>query len=322
MAVPNDGQRVASNWQLVVKDKPEDQIHTDYWLFNQMSEGNGFVGRSGGDYISSPIEYALNSTVQNYSDTDTFSTARVDVFDRYEYQWKETVGTIVMSALEEDRNSGEGQIFALMPAKLENLRNSIRQRKNSDMYGDGTGDGGKAPDGLGNLISTTPTTGTVGGINRANFSFWRNQQTAGTQSVSAFDTLRSAMRTIYNRCSNGVGGKHPSFGVTDQTSFEGYESLLVANERFTSKADGDGGFKNENLKFKGMMLAYDAACTAGNMYFANPEFLKIFYKTGSWMKAIPGVRPANQTVDIIPVRSMWNLIAVQPRRLGVVSAIS
>lgn len=318
----NDGQRIASNWNAVVKDKPEDQINQDYWLFNQMSEGDGFKGLSGGDTITGPIEYALNSTVQSYSDTDTFSTTRVDVFDRFEYDWKEYVGTIVMSDLEADRNAGEGQLFALMPAKLENLKNSIRSTLNTDMYLDGTGNSSKALTGLQALVSSTPTTGTVGAINRANFSFWRNQQTSGAQTASAFDNLRSTMRSIYNLCSNGVGGTHPSFGVTDRTVFEGYESLLIANERFTSKASGDGGFKNDVLTFKGMQLSYDNACTASAMYFLNPQFYKLIYKTGSWMKAKPAVTPANQTIDIIPIRTMANTVAVQPRRLGVVTAIS
>ena len=309
----------------MVKTKPEDQIHNDYWLFNQLSEGSGFVARSGGDTVTGPIEYALNSTFQSYSDTDTFSTTRVDVFDRFEDNWKETIITVVMSDLERDRNSGEGQKFALLPAKLENARNSIKSGKNTMFFGDGTGNSGKDSNGLQNLVSITPTTGTVEGINRANFSFWRNQQTSGAQTASAFDNLRASMRSIYNLCSNGVADQHPTFGVTTRTVFEGYESLLVANERFTDGAKtgvADAGFRNERLKFKGMMLAYDVACLAGALYMLNPAFLKLYYKTGAWMKARPGVEPANQTVEIIAIRSMFQLMAVQPRRLGVVSAIT
>ncbi len=323
MPDPLRGQRVTSNWEAVVKTKPEDQIHDDYWLFNQMSEGEGYLGLSGGDFITQPLEYALNPTVQSYSDTDTISTARADVFDRCEYDWKEYGGTVVMSELEKDRNAGVGEVFALLPAKLESLRKSIRRQINTDAYGDGTGNGGKALTGLANLVSSTPTTGTKGGINVATFSFFRNQQTSGAQTSSPFDNLRAAMRSIYNLSSNGVGEAHPTFGVTTRTAFEGYESILVANERFTDKdRPGDGAFKNEKLKFKGMMLAYDVACPSGLMYFLNPQFYKWVYKTGSWMKGRPAVQPANQTIDIFLVRTMMNTIAVQPRRLGVITAIS
>ena len=322
MADPNVGQRVAANWEAVVKTKPEDQINNDYWLFNQLSKGEGFKGLSGGDFITGPIEYVLNSTVASYSDLDTVSTNRVDVFDRFEYQWKEYAGTIVLSDLEADRNAGEGQVFDLLPAKLENLRSSFRSTLNTDMFGAGTANSSKVVTGLAALVSSTPTTGTVGAINRVNSTFWRNQQTAGTQSTSAFDNLRAAMRSIYNLCSNGVADQHPSFAVTTRTVFEGYEGLLLANERFTDKSSGDGSFKNETLKFKGAQISYDVACTSGALYFLNPAFLKLVYKTGSWMKAQSPIRPSNQTADTILIRSMCNLIATQPRRLGVVTSIT
>jgi hypothetical protein len=322
MADPNVGQRVAANWEAVVKTKPEDQINNDYWLLNRLSKGSGFKGLSGGDYITGPIEYILNSTVSSYSDLDVVSNTRNDVFDRFEYQWKEYAGTVVISDLEADRNAGEGMVFDLLPAKLENLKNSFRSTLNTDAFGLGTGNSSKVLTGLGALVSTTPTTGTVGAVNRANSTFWRNQQTSGAQTTSAFDNLRAAMRSIYNLCSNGVGDQHPSFGVTTRTVFEGFEGLLLANERFTDKAEADGGFKNETLKFKGMMLSYDVACPSGNMYFLNEQFLKLVYKTGSWMKAQSPIRPANQTADTILIRSMCNLIATQPRRLGVVSSIT
>jgi hypothetical protein len=322
MPDPNRGQRIASNWEAVVKTKPEDQIHDDYWLLNQLSEGEGFLGKSGGDFITGPIEYALNATVSSYSDTDTISTTRNDVFDRFEFQWKEYAGTYVISDLEKDRNDGEGQVFDLDKAKLENLRMSLRSQLNTDMHSDGSSNSGKALDGLANLVSTTPTTGTVGGINRASFSFWRNWQASGAQSSAAFDNLRAAMRSIYNQASNGVGDQHPTFAVTTRTVFEGYEGLLLANERFTSKSEGDGAFKNEVLKFKGAKISYDNDAASGELRFLNPKFLKLVYKTGSWMKMRPAINPANQTIDVVLVRTMCNLISPQPRRLGVVSAIS
>ncbi len=323
MADPLRGQRVASNWEKVVKTKPEDQIHNDYWIFNRLSKGNeGFLGLSGGDYITQPVEYALNTTVQSYSDTDTFSTTRVDVFDRCEYDWKEEIGTVIMSELEKDRNSGDGVVFDLLPAKLESLKKSMRRHLNTSFYGDGTGNSSKDFNGLANLVSATPTTGTKGGINVANFSFFRNQQASGAQTASAFDNLRSTMRTIYNSCSFGVADEHPVFGVTTQTVFEGYEGLLVANERFSDKSKGDGGFENDVLMFKGIKLSFDVACPSGLLYMLNPDFLKLVYKTGAWFKPYDGVRPGNQTIDIFAVRCMGNLIATQPRRLGVITAIS
>ena len=322
MANPNVGQRVAANWEAVVKTKPEDQIHDDYWLFNRLAKGNAFVGKSGGDFITAPVEYALNSTVGSYSDLDVISTTRNDVFDRYEAQWKEHAGTFVMSDLESDRNAGEGQVFDLRAAKLENLKNSLKGDLNAQLCGLGTGNSSKDFMGLQGLVAVSPTSGTVQGVDRATYTWARNQQTSGAQTTSAFDNLRAAMRSIYNLSSNGISSDHPSFGLTTRTVFEGYEGLLLANERFADKSSGDGSFKNEVLKFKGMLISYDNDCLSGALYMLNEKFLKLVYKTGSWMKAQSPIRPANQTADIVVIRSMGNLFTTNPRRLGVVSSIT
>lgn len=315
----NVGQRVASNWEAVVKTKPEDQIFDDYWTLNRLSKGRGFKGLGGGDFITGPIEYALNASIASYNDDDIISTTRNDVFDRYEYQWTEYAGSVVLSDLERDRNAGEGQVFALFPAKLENAKMSFREKLNSHIH---TAQTGTNIEGLPDLVSATPTSGSVGGIDRGSYSFWRNQQTAGTQTTSAFDNLRAAMRSIYNLCSNGVGDQHPTFAVTTRTVFEGYDGLLLANERFTDKSSGDGDFKNEVLKFKGALVSYDNDCGSGLLYFLNPRFLKLIYKTGAWMKMIPSTRPSNQTIEVNLIRTMCQLIATNPRRLGVVTSIT
>jgi len=321
MPNPNLGQRVAANWQAVVGTSPMDNINNDYWLFNQLSKGEGFLGLSGGDYITQPIEYALNTTVSSYADTDTISTTRVDVFDRIEAQWKEYAGTAIMSDLEADRNDGEGKLFGLLPAKLENLKNAMRSAINTDLFGDGTSNNSKVIGGLQYLVSATPTASTsVLAINGGTFAFWRNQQTSGAKTSTIYDNLRASMRSIYNLCSNGMADDHPNVAVTDRTTFEGYEGLLLANERFTSKAEADGGFKNEILKFKGCKLSYDVACPNGSLYFLNTAYLKLAYKKGSWFKMLDSVRPANQTLTVYPVRTMTNLILTNRRRCGVVTS--
>jgi hypothetical protein len=40
------------------------------------------------------------------------------------------------------------------------------------------------------------------------------------------------------------------------------------------------------------------------------------------MKAQPSARPVNQTGDIVLIRTMANLFTTNPRRLGVVTAIT
>lgn len=322
MADPNDGVTIAASWNALVNDTPEDNIFPDFWVLNRLKKGKAFKSVDGGDLITASLEYGTNQTVQWYSDTEPISTARQDVFDRTEYGWKECAGTVLQSELESAINQGSARKFDLLGGKMKNLKKSLDNTLNTSLFSDGTGTSSKEFGGFQYLISSTPTTGTVGGINRANFSFFRNQQTTGTKTTAAFDNLRASMRTNYNKCSNGVAGDHPEFGVTDRATFEGYEGLLIANERFTSKETADGGFENEVLTFKGSMLAYDNACLAGALYFGNTGYMSLNYLKGHWYKGHDAVEPANQTVRVFKVHVIANLIATNPRMLGVVTAIN
>jgi hypothetical protein len=324
MAIPNLGQTVAMAWEAHVGTTPEDNIHNDYWLFNRLSEGKSFEQVDGGRTINGPIEYALNTTYRSYSDTEPIDTTRIDVFDEFSFPWKEYAGAVVMSELEKAKNQGEGRKFALLPAKLENMKNSAHNLMNAAFYGDGTGNNNKDFGGLAALVSSTPTTGSVGGINRATFTFWRNQQASGAQSATAFDNLRSTMRSQYNNASAGVDEQHPEYAVTDQTTLQGYEALLIANERVTdkTKSQANAGFKNGWFMFKDIPVAYDRACPAGSMYLLNYRNLKLAYQKGYWLKGFPGVDPANQTIEVFKIMTIANLYSNNPRRLSVITAIT
>jgi hypothetical protein len=321
MAV-NVGQTIAASWNALVNDTPEDNIHADYWILDQFKAGSAFMGIDGGDRITATLEYAENGTVTAYNDTETISTTRQDILDSAIYDWKQYAGTVVHSELERAINQGSAQKTDLLAAKMKSLKKSMDGQLNSDLFGDGSGTSYKVLGGLGAAVPLVATSGTYGSINRGTYSFWRTKQTSGAKTTSAYDNLRATMRSIYNQCSNGVGGNHPKFGATDRTTFEGFEGLLLANERFTDKASGDGGFKNEVLKFKGMKLAYDADCTSGYVYFLNPEFIKLAYAKGHWYKGSPVVSPANQTVDVFKVHTICQLIVTNSRMLGVVTGIT
>ena len=318
----NQGQLIASTWEAKVGKSPEDQVFTSRWLFYNMSMGKGFMSVPGGRLAEIPLEYSENSTVRSYTDLETLDTTRVDVFDVARFDWKEVSGTMVISELEKARNQGENAKFPLLANKMQNLKDSFEAVLNRMLFGDGTGNSSKDFAGLQQIIPNDPTTGIVGGINRNTWSFWRSRQTSGAQTATPFDNLRASMRSVYNQCSNGAFDKHPTWIVSNRTVFEGYEGLLTANERFTSKDEAEGGFKNETFKYKGAKMAFDEDNPAGNMYFGNPEFLKLAYLKSYWMKGFPAVDPANQTADIFKVLTIGNLITNHSRRLGVVTGIT
>jgi hypothetical protein len=325
MADPNQGQTVATLWEAVVGKKPTDNIFTSNALFYALGE-EGFKEQvPGGRLFEMTIEYAVNTTFKSYGELETLDTTRIDVFDCARYDQKICAGTVVFSNLELARNAEPNRKIDILESKLENGKNSNVQALNVMLHGDGTGNGGKDFDGIGKIISTTPTTGTVGGINRATFSFWRNRQNSGAKTSTAFDNLRTSMTTTYNQCSLGGVQSTPTAAITDRATFEGYESLLVAVEKIERDAKATGGdiaFLNDAIQFKGAALFYDEAATAGELRFLNPKYLKLMYLAGAWMKMLEPVDPSNQLSRTYRVQTFGNLGTNGSRYLGVVSAIS
>ena len=247
------------------------------------------------------------------------------MFDAARFDWRIAAGTVVYSELERLRAQASSGKFDVIAEKLSNGKDSHIANLNRQCWSDGTGNGAKDIGGVQLIISTTPTTGTVGGINRASFIFWRNRQTSGVKSATAFDNLRSTLTTVYNQCSLGGLKKTPKWVITTQTVFEGYEGTLTSLIRYRQvdrHSDGDASFLNDALQFKGGPIFYDEDCPSGNAYMGNDENLKLVYLKGGWMKMYPEVDPANQLSNVHKVATFANMGTNASRHLGVVSGIT
>lgn len=325
MADPNLGQVAATAWEAVMTDGPTDNIFTSQALLFMFGEEGFKEDSAGGRLFEDTVEYATNSTFKSYGEMETLDTTRIDVFDAARYEQKIFAGTVVFSDLEELRNAVENRKIDVIKSKLKNGSNSATEALDAMLFADGTGNAGKDLDGLAKHVSSTPTTGTVGGINAATFSFWRNRQTAGTKTTTAFDNYRAALTSIYNQCSLGGTEKTPTGIISDRASFEGYESLLVAIERLyrtDAKRDADIAFLNDAMAFKGKPYVYDEQAPAATAYVLNNNFLKLTYLKGGWMKMKDPVEPANQLARVHRVLTVGNMTSRARRHNGVVTAIS
>lgn len=315
------GQNVAAAWEAYVNQDPVDNIFTRHWLLENLRQ-NGSFEKQNGTVIRHNLEYATNPNVKFMSELETLTVSRPDTFDNAEFTWKFIGSDVPMTDFERGITSGGARKFDLEARKLDNMKNSIEEQVETALFGDGTGTSGKAFGGLQLLVSTTPTTGTVGLINRATYSFFRNQQVSGAHTTNAFDNLLSSMTTAYNSASNGIGQQNPTFAVTTQTVFEGYESLATPIERLERANSSDKlvrGYKGQNVMFKDIPLGYSPGCPSGNCYILNNRNLHFIYM--QWMKGEAAVRPADAFYDVFKVLTIGNLTTDNPRRLAVVSGI-
>ena len=199
-----------------------------------------------------------------------------DVFSAAEFNWKQAAVAVSISGLEELQNSGKEQMIDLLESRIRNAERTFQNNLSTDMYSDGTADSGKQIGGLQLLVADAPTTGTVGGINRANFSFWQNFKYAGVADGGAAvdaTTIQAYMNTVYLNVSRGTD--HPTLILADNIFYGFYWTSLQQIQRITQEREGAAGFLT--LKFQGADVVFDGgyngAAPASHMYFLNTNYL-------------------------------------------------
>lgn len=311
-------QSTAEAWEAYVGTDPTDNIFPRHALLEALRE-NGSFQEEHGRVIRHNLEYAQNTNVAWITEYGTVSIAPQDTFTNDEFVWKNIACAVPMSDQEAGISEGSAGKFDVKARKLQNMKNSVEDATNVAFFGDGTSFGGLSVGGLQLLVSNTPTTGTVGGIPRSTYTFFRNQVKDATKTTTKYDNLISSMTNVYNSCSNGVGSQNPTFAIGTQNNFEGFETVQATKERLVRETSGDkllANYKGQNIQFKDIPLVYDPACPAGNLYILNNR--NLFFVYMQWMKGEDPIRPADAFYNVFKVLSMGNMTTDNPRRLGVV----
>ena len=252
-----------------------DNIFKDLVLLNHMNSKGRVKMEEGGTSIVEPLMYAVNGTASSYSGYDAIDLTPQDGISAANYQWKQMAASIAISGIEEAQNRGTEAIIKLLNAKIMQAEMSVKSDLNSMLYSDGTGNGGKDFNGLGNIVATVNNT--VGGIDASANTWWNPYQDTSAATLSLQD-----MGKVYNNASKG--NDVPDIIVTNEDLFSKYESLLTQNVRYQDVAKANAGF--QNLMFKQTPVVFDLALAADTsaapMYFLNTKYLKLVGMNGHW----------------------------------------
>ena len=274
MASPNLSEIVTTTIRNRSK-KLADNVSNNNALLMRLKERGNRKPFSGGRNIVQELEYAENATYKRYSGYETLNISPSDVMTAAEFDIKQAAVAVSISGLEQLQTSSKEKMIDLLSSRIKNAERTFQNQMSTDIYSDGTADGGKQIGGLQLLIADDPSTGTVGGINRANYSFWQNQvyDFSDESATPGSTTIQTAMNTLYLACTRGAD--HPDLIVADNTYFQYYWESLQANQRFTNEKLGAAGF--QNLKFMGADVVFDGgqggACPSSHMYFLNTDYI-------------------------------------------------
>lgn len=274
MASPNLSEIATTTLRRRSK-KLADNVSDNTALLMRVKERGNNRPFSGGRTIVEELDYAENSTYTRYSGYQTLDISASDVLSAAEFDIKQAAVAVTISGLEQLKNAGEDAVLDLLESRIKNAERTFMNNLSNDIYSDGTADGGKQVGGLQLLVADDPTTGTVGGINRASFSFWRNQlyDFSTNSATASSSTIQTAMNQLYLNCSRNRD--RPDLIVADNTYFRYYWESLQSIQRITNDSMAAAGF--QNLKFMGADVVFDGGqdgdAPSNHMYFLNTNYI-------------------------------------------------
>ena len=224
----------------------------------------------GGEIILQELSFAENSTYKRYSGYEVLNIQPSEVITAAEYDWKQIAVAVTISGAEQMKNSGRSKSLDLLESRLEVAESTFMNGMSNDVYSDGTEDGGKQINGLQTLVADSPSTGTVGGINRATYSFWRNQTTTGTTAAN----IEAKMEEAWLKQVRGTD--KTDLIVADNVMYNRYWDLAPEDgQRFQNTDSARGGFTSLKFNTADVVLdgGFGGSAPGTHMYFLNCKYI-------------------------------------------------
>ena len=285
---------------------------------------------SGGNVILEEIMYNDTNTnnTNSYSGYETLNIAPNSPISAAQFPIAQYASAVTISGLEMLQNSSKEAIIDLLEGRVQVAEGQLLNRIQTDIYGDGTGNGGKNLTGLAAAVADSPATGVYGGINRATWSFWRNQAFSGVTNGGAAVSAANIQAYMTQLAIKLVRGQDKAdLIVADNNYYSLYVNSLQAIQRVTSVDEGAAGFAS--LKFYGGGTSADVVlgggigsqATANHMWFLNTNYIYFRPHTDRNFAPIGGERQSvNQDAVVKLIGWAGNLTSSGPQFSGVLTA--
>jgi len=283
-------------------------------LLTRMKQKKNIETVAGGYELVYPLDYGGNGTYQRYDGYDSLNISAYETLTAAKYDWAQVAIHVTASGKEIRQNSGKDAMIRLVKARVDSAKRTAANNFSTDLYSSGslTNQIG----GLATLIQTNGQ-GTVGGINSATYTWWRNQykEMTGTNSTTA---IQADMNSLWLNTVRGAD--KPDLIVSTHDLYAAYEATLQTNQRYTDSKMAALGF--EALKYKSADMVFDSdstnfTTTGERMYFLNTDYMKLVQHSDAQWSQESEKTPVNQDAVIIPIYWMGQLICVNRARQGI-----
>lgn len=196
---------------------------------------------------------------------------------------------VALSGTDLSVNKTSSQRIKLMKVMMESRAQDGADDIGTFFQADGTANGGKAPNGLGNIVDDGTTASTFGGLSRATYSGLNATVTASSGTISLLK-----IRQLANAISDGAVA--PDMAITDYTTWSYIEQLIQAFQRNTytdfQKMEAGAGTVSNGLMWGGLKIYRDKKVATGTFYLLNTKYLA-YYGLNYWEGSAVSLKSEN-----------------------------
>ncbi len=339
---------LGTNYQLetYAQNDPVDQVNTDHPLFKWLV-ANKIETPGGNTYFNEKVRVSNDSNYQNYYGDDPVTYNRKDTARLAKFPWAnfhdgfgvnedELVanGIDLIDSTEPQQVSGNEkfQIVNMMKENFETLKLGAQEGFSLEVHQDGSANTKTIP-GLDFIVSTTPTVGTVGGIDASVATYWRNNASMGIAATTGL--LTKQMEIMWRACML-YGKRMPNKILAGEAFIDKYRAEFNAVVIRQAQTEGrmlkaaDVG--TEDLYFHGIKIEWDmdferldallGAITypwTKRCYFLQSASMKLRPITGHWMVNRKPPRMYDRYVYYFGITSKYRVTCNQRNSMAVLS---
>ncbi|OZB07108.1 MAG: hypothetical protein B7X61_15800 [Gallionellales bacterium 39-52-133] len=311
-----------------LRNMPVDQIATERPLLKKLMEGRKtFLGAKQNVVENIRKTYGSNFNWAYGEAAVTFN--KRNTTEQAAFPWRRAVDGLY---IDYDRLFGNGikvregergaykleqnekvQLLNLLDEQMESLKEGFMQKLDFELHRSGAAST-DAVTGLDALVSIAPTTGVVGGLDRASATYWRNSAETG---ISTGTVGNLAQRMEYQWRKAIKHGGSPNFILAGGKFIDAYRKEITVTNMADAKNvktldAGVGSGVNTGLYFKGVEIIWDpsfedldaletpAVEWEKRCYFLNTKYLKL---RDDDIDIVTPIRPH----DVLAMYAMVNL---------------
>lgn len=319
----NSNERLQEAFSLALEDRSKgyaDLVSNSNAILYLMKK-RGQMKKFSGPTIRERLLYNESGTYKRYSGYQYLNPKPAELFNDAEFTPKLAAVSVTLSGEDILKNSGANQLKDIMEEHISAAETELLDRFVEDVHADGTAE--NQVGGFQLMLPTDPTSGTYGGISRADNAIWRTTTYDAHSDFTGITQVNSSsVKTIFDNVmiERSRGRKGPNVIVCSQEHYIAYTAATTAIQRIQDENElGKLGFTN--LKYYGSGKSVDvvleggigSAMPANTSYFMDTSSIRFRYHPDRNFVKFGGKQaPINQDAIVQHIGFYGNLTMNSP----------